>query len=102
MDIQEKRRQTLRQWIDRQGGHGAVVRRFRLSTSEASYLSALANGYTLGERCAAAARAPANGPTRAPMSAAQTAGNWCARTRTVAPIADAPWHRSCFSCRLTG
>lgn len=52
MDIQDHRRERLRVWISQLGGHSAAVRARRLSSSEASYLSQLVNGYSFGEKAA--------------------------------------------------
>jgi hypothetical protein len=52
VDIQELRRSRLREWVEKVGGHGAVVRRYRLTASQGSYLSQVLNGYSLAERSA--------------------------------------------------
>lgn len=41
MDVTEQRREVLRKFIAKHGGHAAVVERFRLTQSHASYLSQL-------------------------------------------------------------
>jgi SOS-response transcriptional repressor LexA len=41
MDVTEQRREALRKFVARHGGHAAVVERFRLTQSQASYLSQL-------------------------------------------------------------
>lgn len=52
MNTQERRRAALVAWIAKRGGHARVVGEFRLSTSQASYLSQIVNGYTFGEKAA--------------------------------------------------
>lgn len=41
MDVTEQRREALRKFVAKHGGHAAVVERFRLTPSQASYLSQL-------------------------------------------------------------
>ncbi len=52
MDIQEHRRQRLREWIADHGGHASVVREFKLTGSQASYLSQIVGGYSIAEKAA--------------------------------------------------
>jgi hypothetical protein len=52
MEMQDRRRQRLRAWVEGQGGQAAVISRRHLTKSHASYLSQILSGYRFGERAA--------------------------------------------------
>lgn len=52
MEMQDVRRTNLAAWVKRHGGHTAAAKTAGLKQSEAAYLSACINGYSLGERSA--------------------------------------------------
>jgi hypothetical protein len=52
MEMQDRRRERLRAWVEGQGGQAAVISRRHLTKSHASYLSQILGGYRLGERAA--------------------------------------------------
>ena len=52
MEMQDVRRMNLAAWVKQHGGHTVASKRAGLKQSEAAYLSACINGYSLGERSA--------------------------------------------------
>lgn len=50
--IQVRRRERLKAWVGKHGGQAAIAERFKLTTSQGSYLSQVLNGYSIGERAA--------------------------------------------------
>lgn len=51
-DIQQKRRDRLAAWLERNGGAAAVSRRLHLSVSTGSHISQVIGGHSFGERAA--------------------------------------------------
>lgn len=49
---QDNRREFLRRWVAAKGGQAEVARQFRLTPSQASYLSQILGGYSFGARSA--------------------------------------------------